>query len=133
VADELADWASRDNSPQAESAGMWHSAHSMYMGPLRIAPLIRLWRTIIDGDDVVTIDWKHRPRSRHRVLRPNGGPHRCAADPPPGVELDLAQLRREHQDRAGWLERARAHQVDTDWVAVRAGARELLDVEDARA
>ncbi|MEU1789053.1 DUF5984 family protein [Streptomyces sparsogenes] len=49
-----------------------------------------------------------------------------AAGPPPGVELDLEQLRREQRDRAGWLERARGHAYATDWAAVRAGAGALL-------
>lgn len=49
-----------------------------------------------------------------------------AAGPPPGVELDLEQLRREQRDRTGWLERARGHAYATDWAAVRAGAGALL-------
>lgn len=49
-----------------------------------------------------------------------------AAGPPPGVELDLEQLRREHRDRAGWLARAREYEYATDWAAVRAGAAALL-------
>ncbi|ADI10690.1 hypothetical protein SBI_07570 [Streptomyces bingchenggensis BCW-1] len=49
-----------------------------------------------------------------------------AAGPPPGVELDLEQLRREHRDRAGWLERARRYAYATDWAAVRTGAAALL-------
>ncbi|WP_329178358.1 DUF5984 family protein [Streptomyces sp. NBC_01477] len=48
-----------------------------------------------------------------------------AAGPPPGVALDLAQLHREHRDRAAWLPRARAHPGATDWAAVRAGVRDL--------
>ncbi|MFD8865746.1 DUF5984 family protein [Streptomyces sp. NPDC059590] len=50
----------------------------------------------------------------------------AAAGPPPGVELDLEQLRREHQDRAGWLRRTREYEYATDWAAVRAGAAALL-------
>jgi hypothetical protein len=49
-----------------------------------------------------------------------------AAGPPPGVELDLEQLRREHRDRAGWLRRAREYAYVTGWDAVRAGGRVLL-------
>ena len=157
VADELSGWASRDVSPQAEAAGSWHSDHSMYMGPLQNAPHVRLWRTIIDGDDAVTIDWKHRPGSDTRFAAPATGrvvvstssfdaavsefdrtllaamEERVAAleaaGPLPGVRLDLDHLRREQRDRAAWLRRARARQVSTDWTAVRAGARELLTAQ----
>jgi hypothetical protein len=44
------------------------------------------------------------------------------ASPPIGVEIDLDQLRREHEDRSGWLERARDWHRSTDWNAIRAGA-----------
>lgn len=159
VAGELSDWASHDTSPQAEAAGSWHADHTLYMGPLQNAPRIRLWRTIVDGDDAVTIDWKHRPGSDIGFAAPTTGrivvPSSAfdaaaseldrtllsameervtaleAADPPPGVHLDSAQLRREQQDRATWLHRARSRQINTDWAAVRAGARELLAVQDA--
>jgi len=159
VAGELPGWASRDISPQAEAAGLWHAGHSMYTGPVTNAPHIRLWRTIIDGDDTVTIDWKQQPGSDIEFAAPATGrivvpttsfdaavsefdgallaameervTALVASGPLPGVHLDLEHLRREQQDRAAWLQRARARQVDTDWAAVRAGARELLAVEDA--
>ncbi|GAA1185598.1 hypothetical protein F4556_000093 [Kitasatospora gansuensis] len=46
--------------------------------------------------------------------------------PVPGVQLDVAELRREHRDRATWLQRARNHEPGTDWDAVRTGLRTLL-------
>jgi hypothetical protein len=61
VADDLLDWTSRENAPQAEAAGLWHASRSMYLGPLQNAPHVRWWRTIVDGGDVVTVSWRHRP------------------------------------------------------------------------
>ncbi|WP_405717788.1 DUF5984 family protein [Streptomyces sp. NBC_01537] len=49
-----------------------------------------------------------------------------SSDPVPGVELDVEQLRREHRDRATWLQRARDRDPGTDWDAVRIGAHMLL-------
>jgi hypothetical protein len=49
-----------------------------------------------------------------------------AAGGPPGVAVDFEQLRRDHEGRAAWLERARSRTCVTDWAAVRAGAREFL-------
>jgi Family of unknown function (DUF5984) len=48
--------------------------------------------------------------------------------PPPDVDLDLDldQLRREHRDRATWLQRARDRDPGTDRDVVRAGVRMLL-------
>jgi hypothetical protein len=154
VAAELPDWPSWDNTPQGETAGMWHADHSMYMGPLTNAPHIRLWRTITDGIDAVTVDWKHPPESAIGFAAPAAGrvtvptssfdaavselDHALlaamedrvtaleSAGPPAGVDLDLRQLRREQRDRATWLPRARARKRVTDWAAVRVGARELL-------
>jgi len=159
VAGELSDWASHEISPQAEAASLWHSDHSLYMGPLQNAPHIRLWRKIIDGDDAVTIDWRHRPGSdidfaaplAGRIVVPTGSFDAAvsefdraflaameervaaleAAGQRSGVHLDYEQLRREQQDRTAWLHRARARQVSTDWAAVRAGARELLAIHGA--
>ncbi|WP_328397791.1 DUF5984 family protein [Streptomyces sp. NBC_00390] len=154
VAADLGDWPSRENTPEAEAAGLWHSDRSMYMGPLRNAPHIRWWRTIIDGDDAVTVSWQHRSDSEIEFAGPPEGtatvPTRSfvaavaefdrallaamderitaleAAGPPPGVGLDLRHLRREQQERAGRLQQARARECDTDWDVIRAGARELL-------
>lgn len=159
VAGDLPNWATRDNSPQADAAGSWHCAHAMYMGPLLGAPHIRLWRTIIDGEDTVTIDWQHPSGTDIEFSAPAIGrismPFRSfdnavtefdrallaamdervtaleAAGPPAGVHLDLPHLRREQLERAEWLQRARARHAATDWVAIRAGARELLAAGDA--
>lgn len=154
VAGKLPERPDEEISPQAEAALLWHDSHSMNMGPLVNAPNIRLWRTIVDGDDAVTLAWKHPPASDIEFAGPASGrvvvptesfdvavsdfdrelfaamEERVAAleasGPPPDVRLDLEHLRHEQQDRAAWLPRARARQADTDWTAVRAGARELL-------
>lgn len=159
VAGELPDWASLDDSPQAEAAALWHCSHSMYIGALKNPPHIRLWRTIVGGVDAVTVDWRHRAGSdiefaapaTGRVVLPTSSFDAAvsefdrslltamegrvtaleAAGPPSGVHLDLEQLRREQQDRAAWLHRARGRHVETDWATVRAGARELLALDDA--
>lgn len=44
----------------------------------------------------------------------------------PGVDLDLAGLRREHEDRAHWLAKNLDRTPKTDWDAVRQGAHRLL-------
>jgi len=44
----------------------------------------------------------------------------------PGVDLDLAGLRREHEDRAHWLAKNLDRTPKTDWHAVRHGADRLL-------
>ena len=131
----------------------------MYMGHLTNAPHIRLWRTIIDGDDSIAVDWKQQPDpdiefaapATGRIVVPTSSFDAAVSEldgallaameervtaleatgPPPGVDLDLRQLRHEQRDRAAWLQRARARQVITDWAAVRVGARELLAVEPA--
>jgi hypothetical protein len=156
VSGELPDWPDEDVSPDAEEAVIWHSRHSMYMGPLTNAPRIRFWRTVVDGCDTVTVAWKHQGESdiefaapvSGRIVVPTGSFDTAvsafdrellagmeervaeleASGPPPGVALDLEQLRREQHDRARWLPRARARQVGTDWAVVRAGARELAEL-----
>jgi hypothetical protein len=156
VAEDLLDWTSRENTPQAEEAGLWHASRSMHMGPLQNAPHLRWWRTIIDGDDVVTVSWKHRPDHEIEFAGPLTGlttvptssfvaavtdfdrtllaamdQRIClleAAGSPPGVELDLRHLRHEHEERSARLQRALTRECSTDWDIIRAGARELSAV-----
>lgn len=146
-------WASRENSPQAEAAGMWHSGHSMDMGYLRSAPRIRWWRTITNGEDRVTVAWQHRPDAEIEFAGPQEGRVTVpigefvtavtefdrslltamdqrifeleAAGPPPGADVDLPRLRHEHQIRSARLRSSWARECHTDWDVVRAGAREL--------
>lgn len=156
VSGAVPQWASwEDISPAAETAGLWHASHSMYTGPLRNPPHLRWWRTITDGEDVVTLSWEQRPDPEIEFAGPAKG--RCTvpasafvaaveeldralltamgrrvtaletAGGPPGVELDLTRLRREQEERTSWLRRALRREVITDWAAVREGAGILLD------
>lgn len=47
--------------------------------------------------------------------------------PPPGMHIDMKHLRAEQQDRATWLQRRHGQKPESDWAAVRTGARLLLD------
>ncbi len=143
-------WEWQD-TPQAEAAVAWHSAGFLHTGCLRVAPPVRCRRTS-EPEVTVTLAWRHRPdpegviefagAQAGRVTAPTGEFVGAVADfnrallaamsrrvaeltfagPPPGVALDLAQLHREHGNRAARLPRARTHPGATDWAAVRAGA-----------
>ncbi|WP_329497577.1 DUF5984 family protein [Kitasatospora herbaricolor] len=147
-------WDVEDLTPEAEAAADWHGRRSMYTGPLVNAPQMRWWRTVDEAGDRITLDWTHEPGHRIGFAASPAGRLTLpvkdflsavteldgallaameqrvtaleASGPPAGVELDLAQLRREHRDRSGRLERARTRTPVTDWAAVRAGAREFL-------
>ncbi|MEU0805560.1 DUF5984 family protein [Streptomyces sp. NPDC005970] len=155
VARDSSDWHWED-TPQIDAAVGWHSDRDLNTGYLRVAPDIRCWRTVAGERDVMHVSWAHRsdPEDEIEFAAPDTGrvtvPTSAfvaavgeldralleameqrigeleAAGPPPGVELDLEQLRREHRDRAGWLRRAREYEYATDWAAVRAGAAALL-------
>ena len=136
------------------AAALWHGDHRLDFGYLRNPPKVRFWRTIRSDRDEMTIDWQHEddgeigftagPKVRLSVptiayleavhlldrelmeamgkrvedLELRGGI--------PGVDLDLAQLRREHEDRQHWLARNLDRSPETDWNVVRQGARLLL-------
>ncbi|MEU5024821.1 DUF5984 family protein [Streptomyces milbemycinicus] len=155
VACDSSDWCWED-TPEIDAAVGWHSDRELNTGYLRIAPGIRCWRTVAGERDVMNVSWAHPsdPEGEIEFAGPATGrvtvPTSAfvaavteldralleamerrigeleAAGPPPGVELDLEQLRREHRDRAGWLERARRYAYATDWAAVRTGAAALL-------
>ncbi|MDX3224804.1 DUF5984 family protein [Streptomyces sp. ME19-01-6] len=144
----------------AEAAAGWHRDRALDMGYLRVAPYVHCWRTVAGEDDVMNISWAYQsdPENEIEFAGPATGRTTLptsafvaavaefdrglreamerrigeleAAGPPPGIELDLEQLRREHRDRAGWLERARRYTYVTDWAAVRAGAASLLSGGD---
>ncbi|MFG1992902.1 DUF5984 family protein [Actinoplanes sp. NPDC048988] len=136
-----------------ELAAEWYSEHYLDFGYIRNPPSVRLWRTV-DGDrDEVTLDWRHEDdgeigftagptvrvsvpaanyleavrtldrelmtamRQRIDELRQRGGL--------PGIELDLATLEREHEDRTKWLGLNLARSPGTDWKAVMRGAKSL--------
>jgi hypothetical protein len=132
----------------------WHGAHGLDFGYLRNAPRLRLWRTVRGGRDEITVDWRHVDdgeigftagpalrfsaptaayleavraldrelmtvmRQRVEELERRGGL--------PGIDLNVAELRREHEDRTRWLARNLDRSPQTDWNAVRQGARILL-------
>ncbi|MEV4995650.1 DUF5984 family protein [Streptomyces niveus] len=140
-------WLPAD-SPDTEAAVTWYGQHALDTGYLRTAPHIRWWRTTAEaGDDLMTVTWTHDPDgTAGRVTLPT--PDFVAAvtalhhdllgameervtaleatGPPPGVHIDLPHLRHEQRDRASWLGRALERACDTDWAAVRAGARLLV-------
>ncbi|MES4909339.1 MULTISPECIES: DUF5984 family protein [unclassified Streptomyces] len=153
-------WEETEETPEAEAAVEWHSDRTLNTGYLRVAPYIRCWRTVSGECDVMTVSWAHQsdPEGEIEFAGPATGQVTVptsafvaavteldralleamerrigeleATGPPPGVEIDLEQLRREHRDRAGWLERARRYTYVTDWAAVRAGADALLRPPD---
>lgn len=143
-------WTWRD-TPEADAALAWHSAGFLNIGYLRVAPLVRCWRTA----DTVTLAWEHGadPEGVVEFAGPQSGrvtvPTRVFLDAvadfdrallaamaeriaglaamplPPGVTFDLAQLHREHRSRTAWLPRALARDRHTDWSTIRTGVRTL--------
>ncbi|MFC9690312.1 DUF5984 family protein [Kribbella sp. NPDC056951] len=133
-------------SEAADAAMEWWASRSVYFGYLRESPSLRCWRS----GDQITVDWDAPANfAEPRALRTtvavadfvaaiedldaalmNAMEARIAeveASPPPGIALDLTQLRSEHRDRAGWLTRARSRVPETDWIAVRRGAVQLME------
>lgn len=138
----------------AITAMSWHCEHYLDFGYLRNSPDLRFWRTVDGGRDEITVDWRHQDdgeigfsagsavrftvatseyldavhaldrelmaamEQRVAELERRGGL--------PGVSLDVPWLRREHEDRAQWLARNLDRTPETDWEAVRQGARVLL-------
>src|SRR5262249_50330477 len=127
--------------------------HTLDLGYLRHPPSIRAWRTRHDGTERVTVTWRHRLDSDIRFTASNGRAivttdafRRAVGEldhdfmaamadrveamartgPPPGVYLDISQLRAEQAQRSTWHRRSFARTPETDWAAVQAGARQLL-------
>ncbi|WP_328464239.1 DUF5984 family protein [Streptomyces sp. NBC_00448] len=143
-------------TPEADAALTWHGAGYLYTGYLRIAPAVRLWRTVVGDDDTVTVAWRHEPDPEGvieftgprtgRVTVPTSAFVAAVAEldrallaamdqriaelaefgAASDVRLDVEQLRRDHHERARRLPRALAHAPRTDWDAVRTGLRALL-------
>jgi hypothetical protein len=152
MASDPDDWVSRDEA-QAEAAAEWYGGHLLDMGYVRCPPLIRWWRRTADGHDSTVLAWRHRsgeawfagPRAG-QVTMPTSAfvaaveeldrellsamEERIAglerSGPPPGVRIDLRQLRAEQRDRAAWRRRRPAQVPATDWAKVRAEAGLLL-------
>ncbi|WP_431884035.1 DUF5984 family protein [Micromonospora gifhornensis] len=143
------------------TAAVWHGEHHLDFGYLRNPPKLRLWRTTCGDRDEITLDWRHEDDgeigftadSTVRLSLPTTAyleavhildrelmdamgqrvedlEHRGGL---PGVNIDLVDLRREHEDRRHWLARNLDRAPKTDWNAVRQGARLLLgDVPTGR-
>jgi hypothetical protein len=129
----------------ASTAGIWYSEHYLDFGYLGSSPDLRLWRTVDGGRDEISLDWRHDD-ARVEFTMPTGeyleAVHTldrtliAAMEQRvgelerrgglPGVELDLAGLRREHEDRSRRLARTLARTPATDWDGVREGVRHLL-------
>lgn len=132
----------------------WYDDHTLYTGPLRVAPQIRMWR---HADEVV-ISWRNPVDDEVSFVGPQVGrvtvpaPEFVAAveefgrsvisamaervtelervAPPAAVDLDLVQLRAEHLQRATYPDLALKRVPGTDWAAVRQGAEILRDRAD---
>lgn len=136
-----------------EWASEWHGGHVLDVGYLRCAPCIRWWRRIADGHDHMTVSWEHQTGEIEFAGPPTGQATIPTSEfiaaveelnrellaameqrvtelertgPPPGVDIDMRQLRAEQRDRATWLQRERDQKPQTDWAKVRMGADILL-------
>jgi len=150
--DEIADINQHVADHPVVTASNWYGEHFLDFGYLQSPPELRLWRTVDADRDEITMDWWHDDESsfvagqalqvkvptaayvsavhaldqelmtamRQRIeeLERRGGL--------PDVDVDLAGLRREHEDRAHWLARSLDRSPGTDWKEVREGARLLL-------
>ncbi|MFC4013383.1 DUF5984 family protein [Nonomuraea purpurea] len=133
----------------------WHAGHTLYTGPLRVAPLIRMWRRAGDRDEVI-VTWRNPEDDEVAFVSPCSGrvalptsefvaaiedfgrrvitamEERVAElerrGAPDGVELDLGQLRTEHVRRATFPQMAMSRVPATDWTTVRSGAKRLQEL-----
>lgn len=147
------EWPTLDDA-DASAAEEWLWSHDLDQGHLINAPWLRLW-TGQDGEHL-TFRWEHGRSPGPRFDAPDQGEVVIAAEAflaavaefheelmatmesrvaeleregaPPGVELDLAQLRAEQRDRVQWLG-LRVGTLSTDWTRVRRGASLLMNAE----
>jgi hypothetical protein len=138
----------------AVTAATWHGQRDLDFGYLRNPPRLRLWRTVRGDRDAITVDWRHdddgeigfTAGSAVRVSIPTAdyrqAVHTLDRDlmaamrqrieeldrrgGPAGVTVDVAELRRDHDNRARWRTRNLNRTPTTDWDPVRQGARHLL-------
>jgi len=136
------------------TAAIWHGGHELDFGYLRNPPRLRLWRSVRGDRDEMTVDWRHDddgeigftagPAVRVSVATVDYQQAVAALDQDlmtamrhrvedrdrrgglPGVDIDLAELRRDHDNRTRWRTRTLHQPPQTDWDAVRYGARRLL-------
>ncbi|GAB4050850.1 DUF5984 family protein [Catellatospora paridis] len=147
------DYPEDDWSEDVDKALDLQSDFDVYCGYLTDAPVLRAWRHVTDGQDVVSVCQRILPAEEGTF----DGPERlvvtvpteeffAAVDdfdrrlmaamdervtelertgPPPDIELDVAHLRVEHGQRCGWLAARLAAPRHVDWARVRAGAAEI--------
>jgi hypothetical protein len=136
------------------TAALWHGGHELDFSYLRNPPRLRLWRSVRGDRDEISVDWRHDddgeigftadPAVRVSVPTADYRQAVAALDQDlmtamrqrvedldlrgglPGVHIDLAELRRDHDNRTRWRERNLDRTPQTDWDAVRHGARHLL-------
>ncbi|MFG1792362.1 DUF5984 family protein [Nocardia sp. NPDC049149] len=149
-----ADW-SLPETPEAEAASIWYGDHTLDTGYLWFGPHLRWWRTVDETSDILTVAWHHPtdPESEIEFAGPSSGRFSLPTDdfrsavvefdrnlmsavarrvrkfrtlgPPTGIEIDLDLLVHEQRTRTQWLPEAMRRRPETDWDAVRAGARTL--------
>jgi hypothetical protein len=130
------------------------------LGHLTRAPHLRCWRHTVDGRDVVTLSQQIEPDDLGTFDGPErldfvvpaaeflsaiedfdrrliaAMADRVAemerTGPPPGVALDVAQLRAEHEQRSQWLAQRMATPRHVDWPKVRAGAAVIFTWHPSR-
>ncbi|WP_107654844.1 DUF5984 family protein [Nocardia suismassiliense] len=154
IAAEATDWSWAD-TPEVDAASTWYGDRTLDTGYLWFGPHLRWWRTVDGSADTVTVAWHYPadPESEIEFTGPPTGRVSVPTDefrtaviefdrdllaamaarlrefessgPPPGIEIDSAQLAYEQHDRARRLSRALDRRPDTDWSAVRAGAHTL--------
>ncbi|PXX60225.1 hypothetical protein DFR70_11065 [Nocardia tenerifensis] len=154
ISAEPTDWSWSD-TPAVEAASTWYDDRVLDTGYLWFGPHLRWWRTVDGDSDVITVAWHHPtdPESEIEFTGPPTGRVSVPTDefrtaiigfdrelfaamaarigelesscPPTGIEIDLERLRHEQQDRTHWLTRAWESKHETDWAAVRLGARTL--------
>ncbi|MCE4265502.1 DUF5984 family protein [Rhodococcus globerulus] len=148
--DDIDDAELLDNT-QIDAAIDAYSDRSVDTGYLRFGPELQWWRTL-EPVDTVNVDWRFNvdPDGDVAFTAPLSGrasvstdkfvsaitdfDYRlleamqvrvdtiAATDVLSGFDLDIPGLIREQAERRTWLSQAMAHQVNTDWDAVRAGA-----------
>ncbi|MFI0803373.1 DUF5984 family protein [Amycolatopsis lurida] len=143
----------------AEAALDWYSSHFMYTSYLVASPSILWWRSV-GGRDTITVDWRHTAEHGLDCTVPGQGRASVptelflraveefdreliaavgrriteieACGPDPDIQLDLEQLRHEHQQRSGSLTAAIQHIHATDWTAVREGVARIFSTRSRK-
>ncbi len=141
-----------DFGVEVEAAFDFQGDHLVDFGYLTHAPTLFCWRHYAEGRDVVTLS-QHVPAGgrgtfagpprrevtvpaaeffdavddldRRLVSAMEGRVAEAEGEPLAGIDLDLGQLRAEHERRRRWRELRAAEPRHVGWAAVRAGAAEI--------